>query len=110
MLIAMKNQLIFHGNWLRELPDLLSVMKNFINNKVHSFSLAVSALHQLSPLAVLQRGYSLTVTEDFDVIRSINKLNVDDNINIILQNGLINCTVKKLHEGEFLGKKSFTKK
>lgn len=53
-------------------------------------------LQALSPLAVLARGYSVTMQTDGKVITSTEQISVNDNVNIQFQNGKAVCTVKEI--------------
>lgn len=53
-------------------------------------------LQALSPLAVLARGYSVTMQTDGTVITSTEQISVNDNVNIQFQNGKAICTVKEI--------------
>lgn len=53
-------------------------------------------LQALSPLAVLSRGYSVTMQTDGTVITSTEQISVNDNVNIQFQNGKAVCTVKEI--------------
>lgn len=53
-------------------------------------------LQALSPLAVLARGYSVTMQTDGTVITSTEQISVNDNVNIQFQNGKAVCTVKEI--------------
>lgn len=56
-------------------------------------------LHSLSPLATIDRGYSI-VQKDGEVINSINKLELKDNIDIVLKDGNIECSIDKIKNKE----------
>lgn len=53
-------------------------------------------LQALSPLAVLARGYSVTMQTDGTVITSTEQISANDNVNIQFQNGKAVCTVKEI--------------
>jgi exodeoxyribonuclease VII large subunit len=55
-------------------------------------------LDALSPLSVLSRGYSITMDKHMNILKSINELSVNDNINISLNDGSVNCTVNSILE------------
>ena len=56
-------------------------------------------LHNLSPLATISRGYSI-VEKKGHVINSIEEVNVNDEINITLQDGELECIINKFNRNE----------
>lgn len=64
-------------------------MQDVLNRKGQQFSHVVRALDVLSPLAILQRGYSITYAADHTVIQSIAQVSVGDRISTQLSQGRI---------------------
>ena len=56
-------------------------------------------LHNLSPLATISRGYSI-VEKKGHVINSIEEVNVNDEINITLKDGDLDCIINKINSKE----------
>lgn len=56
-------------------------------------------LHNLSPLATISRGYSI-VEKKGHVINSIEEVNVNDDINITLKDGDLDCIINKINSKE----------
>ena len=56
-------------------------------------------LHNLSPLAIISRGYSI-VEKKGHVINSIEEVNVNDEINITLKDGDLDCIINKINSKE----------
>lgn len=56
-------------------------------------------LHNLSPLATISRGYSI-VEKDNKVINSIKEVDVNEDINITLKDGSLECNVNKINSKE----------
>ncbi len=56
-------------------------------------------LHNLSPLATISRGYSI-VEKNRQIINSIEDVNINDEINIILQDGDLECNINKINSKE----------
>jgi len=50
-------------------------------------------LHTVSPLATLQRGFSITQDKDEQIIRSIKGIKVGDAINVKLSDGDLDCDI-----------------
>ncbi|WP_419726815.1 exodeoxyribonuclease VII large subunit [Terrisporobacter petrolearius] len=56
-------------------------------------------LHSLSPLATISRGYSI-VEKNNKVINSIKEVDVNEDINITLKDGSLECNVNKINSKE----------
>ena len=52
-------------------------------------------IHSLSPLATIDRGYSI-VQKEGQVINSTKEIQFKDNLEIVLKDGFIECTVEKI--------------
>ena len=63
------------------------------------FAELTAKLDALSPLKILARGYSVT-KKDGHIINSISQVNLNDNIEVVLSDGNIKCTVTGGHENE----------
>ena len=62
----------------------------------HAMSLTASRLHDLSPLAVLGRGYSMVQDENGSIIKSIDRISVDDQLNVYFSDGGFTCVVTEV--------------
>ena len=56
-------------------------------------------LHNLSPLATMDRGYSIT-QKNGKVINSIKGLKIKDSIDIVLKDGNLECMIDKIENKE----------
>ena len=56
-------------------------------------------LHNLSPLATISRGYSI-VEKNGQVINSIEDVDINEDINITLKDGSLECNVNKINSKE----------
>ena len=63
-----------------------------------AFSLKASRLHDLSPLAVLGRGYAIARDEGGAVLKSVLPLRADDAINVELFDGRLACRVDRIEQ------------
>lgn len=59
-----------------------------------------SRLNALSPLSVLERGYSVTTTNEGHIVRSIKKITPGDEIRVILADGSLSCLVSNKSKEE----------
>lgn len=69
-----------------------------LESKRARFVQALSQLNLLSPLATLERGYSITRDEHGQVLMTSEKVNAGDEIETILQSGTITSVVKSTHK------------
>ncbi|MFK8138174.1 MAG: exodeoxyribonuclease VII large subunit [Bdellovibrionales bacterium] len=74
------------------LARLEVVVKRQIQKKKHDFGLSVGKLESLSPLKVLDRGYSI-VELDSEVIKSARDVKIKDVINIRLSRGRVSAEI-----------------
>lgn len=59
----------------------------------HAFALRAGRLHDLSPLAVLSRGYAVAQDASGHVVKSVASAPAGSNINVALADGTLHCTV-----------------
>lgn len=79
------------------LRGLLKEIKNYFDSKKKSLSLVSGKLNALSPLAVLERGFSLTrKLPGMEIIRDANSLRLKDEIEVKFYKGKIEAEVKKI--------------
>ncbi|MGI6591432.1 MAG: exodeoxyribonuclease VII large subunit [Eggerthellaceae bacterium] len=68
----------------------------------HAFGLAASRLEDLSPLAVIRRGYAMARDEDGRVIDSVSKAAVGQHIAVSVSDGRMDCTVDRIDQTEIV--------
>ena len=59
----------------------------------HAMSLSASRLNDLSPLAVLGRGYSMVRAQDGSIVKSVENVSPDDELDVWLSDGGFRCLV-----------------
>jgi exodeoxyribonuclease VII large subunit len=80
------------GNLLRRrLAELLSAWERLS-----------AELHNLSPLNILQKGYTLCWKDDFELIRRIEDVETDKDITVTFYKGDFTCRVKSIDAGTLL--------
>ena len=65
----------------------------------------MAKLDALSPLKVMQRGFSLVQNEQHEIIRSVNQLKIDSAIQVTLQDGSAECKVYEIKKDICNGKR-----
>lgn len=59
-----------------------------------------SKLDVLSPLKILKSGYSVVLSSNEKIIRSVDEVKRDSQINIRLYDGVLNCKIESIARGE----------
>lgn len=75
-------------------------MKNIISVKQQSLAKQIDKLTLLNPLHIMQRGFSITFDEEQKIVKSVTKVKKDDDIQIKLHDGTIDCTVNQVRTEE----------
>lgn len=75
--------------------DISDAYLNLLNTKMNVLAVIAGKLDALSPLAVLARGYSVA-SIDGRVIESVNAINEEDRISVLISDGVLNCTVNEV--------------
>lgn len=78
--------------------QLNKVMINILASKKKDFSHRISTLEALSPLKIMDRGYSLVYTADEKLIKSVKQINKNVEVKIKVADGTINCQVMDIGE------------
>lgn len=90
--IKMIHQQNQYGDRLREL------MNQIITRKSEKFAKAVAVLDSLSPLKVLDRGYSIVMSADGRLVSDAQRLVVGETVNVRMSVGSIEAEIKKINE------------
>lgn len=76
---------------------LVRAMKEQLNNNNATFQKNIAHLQALSPLNIMQRGYSIIKKEE-DIIKSISQVELGDFVQLELQDGQLDCHVWGMEE------------
>ncbi|MBN1495859.1 MAG: exodeoxyribonuclease VII large subunit [Spirochaetes bacterium] len=104
MLFTLKDLVSRNRNRLLMISDIRMLMKNILTGKKNSYTLAIKALDQLSPLSVLGRGYAIALNKDENVIRSVSETAAGDVLKLLLSDGSLQCSVNSIYPGGHHGK------
>lgn len=78
---------------------LIQSVKSTMRTKQHTYQSHIKQLDALSPLKVMQRGYSVTFDEDKkQVIRSVKQVQLGDLLKVNLSDGELDCHVWSMKE------------
>ncbi|MGX6442699.1 exodeoxyribonuclease VII large subunit [Neobacillus sp. K501] len=84
----------------RSQKDLQRAMMQILLKKQKEFDRVISTLQALSPLKIMDRGYSLVYTDDNRLVKSIRQVNENESLQIQLSDGSILCNVQEIKESE----------
>ncbi|UOE54353.1 exodeoxyribonuclease VII large subunit [Bacillus sp. CMF12] len=73
-------------------------MANILAAKEKDFARVISTLEALSPLKIMDRGYSLAYTEKETLIKTVSQVKADDMIKLKVSDGTIECKVTDIEE------------
>lgn len=94
-----ENRIIQYMQYIDNVQSKISLLtQNRISALENGFSLLIGKLDALSPVKTLQRGYSITTSED-GVISSVKLVNKEDNVKVFVQDGCLECKVVEISEG-----------
>jgi exodeoxyribonuclease VII large subunit len=82
--------------FLRE--QLEKQFKGVLKEKGHQFNSVISTMHALSPLKIMDRGYSLVYGAEGELIKSSLQVTKGDQIEINVKDGIIQCEVDSVKE------------
>ena len=69
-------------------------LQSIISRKKQAFVKAAATLDAISPLKVIGRGYSM-VTENGRVLRSVDAVQIGDDVDITMADGTLRCRVNE---------------
>ena len=79
--------------------DMQHSIHNLLNQRKAKAELLRHKMEALSPLAVLDRGYSIVTDKDGRTLKSVTQANAGDNITIRLSDGRILADVQEVQDG-----------
>lgn len=71
----------------------ISVIKDVVSKFDEKLKIKMASLDALSPLSVLKRGYSITENEKGEILRNVNQIKENENVQIRLANGKLKARV-----------------
>src|SRR5699024_2456671 len=78
---------------------LQTEMKRILEKNHKDLFSTLDKLSLLNPLEVMKRGFSITYNQDNKIIKSIGQTEVDEDIQVYLEDGVLDCRVKNKKEG-----------
>jgi exodeoxyribonuclease VII large subunit len=84
----------------RSQKEFSRAMQQILINNQTKYDRIITALQALSPLKIMERGYSLSYTADHRLIKSIKQVNKSEAIQVQLTDGNLLCKVEDIKENE----------
>lgn len=78
--------------------DINGAMVRVLSKKQTEFEKVITTLRVLSPLKIMERGYSLSYTDDNKLVKSIDQVDISDRVQIQLSDGSLFCKVESKKE------------
>jgi exodeoxyribonuclease VII large subunit len=83
-----------HQQLIKKMTRDMSVL---LRQKQTEFQSMAASLNALSPLKIMERGYSIAY-QDEDIVKSISQVKTGDKLHIQMQDGHVNCQVTGVEE------------
>jgi len=87
VIYLMKNRVSTEREKLLRLPDIFRLQQKALVQKRHDLELLVQNLNNLSPLNIISRGYSIVLDKNKKIIKSVEKINHGDIVEIKFADG-----------------------
>lgn len=86
--VSPQHKVLYYGqNLERKQQQLINLVQKRLTDAKHEFVLKASQLNSVSPLATLDRGYSVTTNQQQQVIRTVEQVSIGDFILTQLKTG-----------------------
>ncbi len=89
---------------------LVNLLRRRLAELLAAWERLSAELHNLSPLNILQKGYTLCWKDDFELIRRIEDVETDKDITVTFYKGDFTCRVKSIDAGILLEERLVKKK
>lgn len=101
---AFKQPLILVQQFSQRLDEYLRQLQNYLKSHVlakrQAFQKVMGCLNALSPLAILERGYSITLKKDGSVLKEIAAVKAGETIQTRLAKGILHSEVINIQKSE----------
>lgn len=83
-----------------ELKRLFKNNEMLMKDKKSHFSLLIGKLDALSPLKILERGYSVAKTSQGEIVNNVDQISIGENLELRVLDGTIDCNVISVRKEE----------
>ena len=92
--LSPQNNITYLSQMIRQKrQQIINLIQQKITQSRHQFVLQTSQLNSVSPLATLERGYSVTTNQQNTVVRRVEQVNVGEFITTRLANGQLTSQI-----------------
>lgn len=77
---------------IKSTKSLNDYYERYLSKKQNNYLITINKLELLNPLSIMKKGYSV-VKKNNKVVKSINDVNIKDEIDILLNDGILNANV-----------------
>lgn len=91
---------IASDRFFRSQKDFERAMQQILLNKQTKYNRIISTLGALSPLKIMERGYSLAYKDNQKLVKSIHQVEKKESLQIKLMDGSLFCTVEDIKGSE----------
>jgi exodeoxyribonuclease VII large subunit len=85
---------------LRATKQLQANFSTILKQKQNDFSRNISTLEALSPLRIMDRGYSLIYSQEEKLVKTKNSVKAGEKVTVHLQDGKLHCHIDSIEESE----------
>ncbi|PKL38997.1 MAG: exodeoxyribonuclease VII large subunit [Spirochaetae bacterium HGW-Spirochaetae-1] len=110
ILSAMKDMVAERRKSLLTIPNIMMIMRSCLQKKTHQFHMALQAMEKLSPLNVMQRGYSITRDSNGSILKSVDDTAQGKSLLVQIIDGTLYCSVDSIQKGGIGGKEAKKRK
>ncbi len=82
---------------------LTGIINQKLNKEYRHFAVLENKLNMLNPIISLEKGYGVLLNGDGKAIRTIDDLSIDEEINILLKDGVVKTLILHIEKGGVLG-------
>ncbi|MEK3890785.1 exodeoxyribonuclease VII large subunit [Bacillus sp. FSL K6-3431] len=79
---------------------LTNEARSIFKHKAREFTGKMATLEALSPLSILQRGFSIAYTDESHILKSVEQVATGEKIEVNVTDGSLICTINHIKKGE----------
>ena len=97
--VSPQHKILYYGQSLEQKQQqIINLIQNKLTDAKHQFVLQTSQLNSVSPLATLERGYSVTTNQQHKVIRSVEQVVIGEIIETQLKSGKVTSQIIEINK------------
>ncbi|WP_236914929.1 exodeoxyribonuclease VII large subunit [Clostridium sp. Cult2] len=80
---------------------LVFIMENTLESNRNRVANMLNSLNYLNPISSLDRGYGIILDENNNMITTVDNISMDDELKLLIKDGIIRVKVVRISKGEF---------